>query len=107
MAATIKSRVPAKAKKGDIIEIKAQVTHDMESGQRKDAAGKVIPRRIINKFVCTWNAEVIVSSDWNTAMSANPFVSFFAVATESGQIKLAFHDDSGEIHEQVSEIVVE
>lgn len=107
MAATIKSRVPAKAKKGEIIEIKAQVTHDMETGQRKDAAGKVIPRRIINKFVCTWNNDVVVSSDWHTAMSANPFVSFFALATESGKIKLAFTDDTGEVYEQVSEIVVE
>lgn len=107
MAATIKSRVPSKARKGEIIEIKAQVTHDMETGQRKDAAGKPIPRRIINKFVCTWNDDVVVSSDWHTAMSANPFVSFFAVASESGKIKLAFHDDSGEVYEQVSEIVVE
>lgn len=107
MAAIIKARIPAKAKKGEVIEIKAQVTHDMESGQRKDAAGKPIPRRIINKFVCTWNTEVIVSSDWHTAMSANPFVSFFALATESGKVKLAFHDDNGEVHEHVADIVVE
>ncbi|MBF0325113.1 thiosulfate oxidation carrier complex protein SoxZ [Magnetospirillum moscoviense] len=106
-APTIKSRIPAKAKKGEIIEIKAQITHDMETGQRKDAAGKVIPRKIINKFVVTWNNDIVTSGDWHTAMSANPFVTCYALATESGKIKLAFHDDSGEVYEQVSEITVE
>jgi sulfur-oxidizing protein SoxZ len=106
-APTIKTRIPAKAKKGEIIEIKAQITHDMETGQRKDAAGKVIPRRIIKKFVATWNDDVIVSGDWNTAMSANPFVVFYAKASQSGKIKLAYHDDNGETYESVSDIVVE
>lgn len=104
---TIKTKIPAKAKKGEIIEIKAQITHDMETGQRKDAAGKALPRRIINKFVCTWNGEVVMSGDWHPAMSANPFVTFSAVATESGKIRLAFHDDSGEVYEHVAEIAVE
>ncbi|MGE5547186.1 MAG: thiosulfate oxidation carrier complex protein SoxZ [Solirubrobacterales bacterium] len=107
MSVPIKTRIPAKAKKGEIIEIKAQVTHDMESGQRKDAAGKPLPRRIINKMVCTWNNDVVMNADWYPAMSANPFVSFYAVATESGKITLKFHDDNGEVHEAAADIVVE
>lgn len=107
MPAQIKTRIPSKAKKGEIIEIKAQVSHDMESGQRKDAAGKPLPRRIINKMVCTWNNEVVTAADWHPAMSANPFVAFFTVATESGKITLKFHDDNGEVHETSADIVVE
>lgn len=104
---TIKTRIPAKAKKGEIIEIKAQITHDMETGQRKQANGMALSRRIINKFVCRWNGEIVISADWHTAMSANPFVSFFAVAETSGPIKLSFHDDNGEIYESVTEVAVE
>lgn len=104
---TIKTRIPAKAKKGEIIEIKAQITHDMETGQRKDAGGMPLARRIIKKFVCTWNGDVVISADWYTAMSANPLVAFTALAEKSGPIKLAFHDDNGEIYESVVEVVVE
>ncbi|MGE4278431.1 MAG: thiosulfate oxidation carrier complex protein SoxZ [Magnetospirillum sp.] len=104
---TIKTRIPAKAKKGEIIEIKAQITHDMETGQRKDAGGMPLARRIIKKFVCTWNAEVVISADWYTAMSANPLITFTALAEKSGPIKLAFHDDNGEIYEATADVVVE
>ena len=41
------------AKKGDIVEVKALVSHVMETGQRKDASGNTIPRKILNKFTCT------------------------------------------------------
>ncbi|CAA7624322.1 thiosulfate oxidation carrier complex protein SoxZ [Magnetospirillum sp. UT-4] len=105
-APAIKARIPAQAKKGEVIEIKAQITHDMESGQRKHPDGTPIPRRIINKFVCTWNKDVVVSSDWHTAMSANPFVTIYALATESGKITLTYHDDNGEKYEHSADIVV-
>lgn len=102
----IKSRIPKKAGKGEIIEIKAQISHDMETGQRKDASGAVLPRRIINKFVMTWNGDVVTSADWHPSMSANPFVTFYARATESGKITLTYHDDNGEVYETSSDIVV-
>lgn len=102
----IKSRIPSKAAKGEIVEIKLQITHDMESGQRKDAAGKVLPRRIINKMVCMWNNDVVTTADWYPSMSANPFVVFYAVATESGKISIKFHDDNGEVYETSSDITV-
>ena len=104
---SIRTRIPEKAKKGEIIEIRAQIAHDMETGQRKDSSGAALPRHIIKKFVCTWNDELVISADWNTAMSANPFVSFFARAEKSGALKLSYHDESGEIYESVSQITVE
>jgi len=103
----VKVRIPPKAKKGEIIEIKTQVSHDMETGLRKDAAGKTIPRHIITRFTCTWNNEPVISADWHQAVSANPFASFFAVATASGKIKLSWFDENGETLEYVHDIVVE
>jgi sulfur-oxidizing protein SoxZ len=103
----VKVRIPAKAKKGEIIEIKTQISHDMETGLRKDGAGKTIPRRIINRFSCTWNNEPVISADWHQAVSANPFASFFAMATSSGKIKLTWFDETGESFEYAHDILVE
>jgi len=103
----VKVRIPAKAGKDETIEIRTQVIHDMESGQRKDSAGRTIPRRIITKFTCTWNAEPIISADWHQAVSANPFSSFFAVATESGRIQLTWWDEAGEVLSYGHDIVVD
>ena len=64
------------AKKGDIIEVKALVSHVMETGQRKDRDGKVIPRKILNKFTCTVNGKEVFSADFEPAVSANPYIQF-------------------------------
>jgi sulfur-oxidizing protein SoxZ len=103
----VKVRIPLKAKKGEIIEIKTQLSHDMETGLRKDAAGKTIARHIITRFTCTWNNEPVISADWHQAMSANPFASFFAIATASGTINLTWFDENGETLEYAHPILVE
>lgn len=106
MAASIKTKIPATATKGEIIEVKTTIAHDMESGQRKDKDGKLIPRKIINKFVCTYNGKEVFSSEWHAAISANPYLSFFLRATASGEIKLAWTDDDGTVYDHTSQITV-
>ena len=64
------------AKKGDLVEVKALVSHIMESGQRKDRDGKTIPRKILNKFTCTVNGKEVFSADFEPAISANPYIQF-------------------------------
>jgi sulfur-oxidizing protein SoxZ len=78
--------VPAKAKRGHIIEIKTLISHPMESGYRVGTNGNMIPRDIIQRFVCTYNGEEIFRAELSPAIAANPFISFFTVATESGRI---------------------
>ena len=41
-------RVPTSAKKGEVVEIKTLITHPMETGQRKDSDGKIVPRLIVS-----------------------------------------------------------
>ena len=83
------------AKKGDIIEVKALVSHIMESGQRKGSDGKVIPRQILNKFTCTVNGKEVFSADFEPAISANPYIQFKFKAQESGPVVLTWTDDDG------------
>lgn len=109
MADNVKPRikVPKKAKKGEVIEIKTLITHKMESGQRKDKDGNRIPRQIINRFECKYNGEVVFSSDWHGAISANPYMSFHTVATESGTLEFTWVDDNGSVYSKTAKITVE
>jgi len=83
------------AKKGDLVEVKALVSHIMESGQRKDAQGKTIPRKILNKFTCTVNGKLVFSADFEPAISANPYIQFKFKADQSGPVVLTWVDDDG------------
>ncbi|MFD2180628.1 thiosulfate oxidation carrier complex protein SoxZ [Rhodoplanes azumiensis] len=83
------------AKKGDLVEVKALVAHIMESGQRKDKDGNVIPRKIINKFTCEVNGKPVFAADLEPAVSANPYLQFKFRAEESGKVVLAWIDDDG------------
>ena len=67
----------------------------MESGQRKDSAGKPIPRKIINNFTATFNGKVVFEADWHPAISANPYQSFFYKAVEIGEFTFTWKDDDG------------
>ncbi len=99
--------VPRKAKRGETIEIKTLISHIMETGFRRDTVGKPIPRDIITSFTCRYNGEEIFRADLYPAIAANPFISFFTVATESGTIDFEWTGDNG-FHETASaEIAVE
>jgi len=87
--------VPKKAKRGDIIEIKTLMSHIMETGYRHTAAGQVVPRDIITSFTCRYNGEEIFRADLYPAIAANPFIAFFAVATESGKFDFEWIGDNG------------
>jgi sulfur-oxidizing protein SoxZ len=86
---------PKTARKGEVVELKALILHPMETGFRPGTNGRLIPRNIIERFVATWNGAEIFSMDLSPAISANPFVSFFAVATESGRIGFRWTGDEG------------
>ncbi|MBA2126972.1 thiosulfate oxidation carrier complex protein SoxZ [Hyphomicrobium methylovorum] len=103
---TPRVRMPATAKAGEIIEVKTLISHEMESGQRKDAAGKLIPRHIINKFTATFNGQEILSADWHPAISANPYQSFPVRATETGTFVFTWFDDDGSVYKSEHKVEV-
>jgi sulfur-oxidizing protein SoxZ len=98
--------IPKQAKQGDIIEIKVLISHPMESGQRHDDDGKIIPRKIINRFVCAWNGEEVFSADLFPAIAANPFLAFTAVARASGTVSLTWVDDDGAVQTELVPVTV-
>jgi sulfur-oxidizing protein SoxZ len=99
--------VPATAKRGEVLEIKTLIAQVMETGYRIGVTGKPIPRDIIDDFVCTYNGEEVFRAKFYPAVAANPFISFFTVATESGTLAFSWTDQHGATQVQTAEIEVE
>lgn len=99
-------KVPKSAAAGEVIVIKTLISHNMESGQRKDGDGNVIPRQIINKFECTFNDAPVFSCDISPAVSANPYFEFTAKVMEAGTFKFKWTDDDGSVFEDSKEIAI-
>jgi sulfur-oxidizing protein SoxZ len=89
--------VPAKAKKGDVIEVKALIGHVMETGFRHDNFGKLIPRDIITGFTCSYAGEEVFRMDLFTGVAANPFVGFTTIAIETGELLFEWTDQHGRV----------
>jgi sulfur-oxidizing protein SoxZ len=82
---------------GDIIEIKALISHAMETGQRRDAAGHLVARHIIKTFKASFNGQQVFTADLQPGISANPFIAFTMKVTGPGDLELAWIDDSDAI----------
>ena len=99
--------VPKKAKRGEVIEIKTLMSHIMETGYRRTAAGELVPRDIVTSFACRYNGVEIFRADLFPAIAANPFITFFTVATESGKFEFDWIGDKGFTETASASILVE
>ena len=98
--------MPKTARKGEIIEIKAIVQHDMETGFRHTEQGKLIPRDIIRVFTCQFNGAEIFKADFFPAVGANPLLIFTVIATTSGTLQFSWAGDDGYLATNQSQITV-
>ena len=81
----------------DKTTVRVLVSHEMESGQRKDAAGKIVPAWFIQMINASWNGKTVMSAQWGTAVSKNPFVQFSFKGGKAGdKIAVSWTDNRGE-----------
>ncbi len=108
MASDIKPRirVPQSARRGEIVEIKTLVSHPMESGQRRDERGELVPRNIINRLTVTFNGKPVFDARLEGAVAANPAINFFLRCMESGRLDFTWTDDDGAVHRASQAITV-
>ena len=108
MASGVRPRVkvPRSASAGETITIKTLISHQMESGQRKDSDGNTIPRSIINRFVVDFNGENVLDVKMEPAISTNPYFEFEATVPESGDFHFTWYDDDGSVYEDTQTIEV-
>ncbi len=106
MANNIRIAAPKTVRKGEVIELKTLIQHAMESGYRVDKRGEPIPRKILQKFECFYDDTLIFEAEFHRGVAANPFLTFYTRAENSGILKFRYTEETGEIFEDSVEITV-
>ncbi|MBX9592083.1 MAG: thiosulfate oxidation carrier complex protein SoxZ [Hyphomonadaceae bacterium] len=88
-------RLPEQAKVGEVIEVKTLISHVMETGQRKEADGKSIPRSIINSFTAKFAGTEVFNAELQPGISANPYIAFHMKVPGPGEFEFTWVDDAG------------
>ncbi len=82
---------------GDVVEVKVLMRHDMETGQRKDAAGVAVPAHFIQTLVAKCNDKVVLDMLMGTSISKDPFLSFkFKGGNKGDKISISWTDNKGD-----------
>ena len=90
-------RLRAKVKSG-VTEVKALISHPMETGLRKDKkTGEKIPAHFIQEVNCEHGGKNVLTAEWGVAVSKNPYLSFkFKGGNKGDTIKVSWVDNKGE-----------
>jgi sulfur-oxidizing protein SoxZ len=88
--------VPSQAKRGELVEIRIAIQHPMETGFRMDNNGKAIPKNTISNLLCRYNGTDVFRAEMGSGIAANPYLRFYIVAQDSGEVEFSWVDDAGE-----------
>ncbi len=82
---------------GDKATVRILMSHEMETGQRKDAAGKVIPAWFIQEVSASHNGKVVLNAQWGPSVAKNPFLQFSIKGAKSGDhVAVTWVDNRGD-----------
>lgn len=98
--------VPPRARKGEVVEIRAMIQHEMETGFRPLPQGGFAPRLILRRYECDYDGATVFAADLHPAIAANPYVAFRLRATRSGELVFRWIDDRGAVREERAAIEV-
>ena len=89
-------RIRAQAS-GDKATVRVLMSHEMESGQRKDAAGKLVPAWHITEVTAALNGKPVLAAEWGPAVSKNPFLQFVIKGAKAGdKVSISWKDNKGD-----------
>jgi sulfur-oxidizing protein SoxZ len=82
---------------GDKTTVRVLMGHEMESGQRKDANGRLIPSWYIQEVTVNHNGKIVMTAEFGTSVSKNPYLQFVIKGAKAGEkISLSWKDNKGE-----------
>ena len=82
---------------GGFTDVRVLMTHPMETGQRKDAEGKVVPMHFIQNLTVKVNGRTVIDGQTSQAVSRNPVFSFRLRGGAKGdKIEVSWLDNQGE-----------
>ncbi|MDO5622487.1 MAG: thiosulfate oxidation carrier complex protein SoxZ [Paracoccus sp. (in: a-proteobacteria)] len=93
--------------KGEIVRVRAQTVHTMETGFRFDAEGRVLPQDTMTAFRTTLNDDLLLDWQPERAIAQNPYIEFTFAARQSGTLRMVWTDDSGDFAEAEREITLQ
>jgi len=97
-------RIRAVEKDG-VVEVKALMSHIMETGQRKDKNGKIVPAHFIDVVQAKCNDKLVLDAQWGPAVSRDPFLAFkFKGGKKGDKLTLSWKDNEGESRTDTTEI---
>lgn len=82
---------------GDKATVRVLMSHEMESGQRKDSSGKLVPAHFINEVSASLNGKVVLTAEWGPSVSKNPFMQFVVKGAKAGdKLSVSWKDNKGD-----------
>lgn len=80
----------------DGVEVRVLMSHEMETGQRRDSAGALVPAHFISNVTVTHAGKTVLAAEWGPAVSKNPFLQFkFKGAKKGDEITVRWDDNKG------------
>jgi sulfur-oxidizing protein SoxZ len=92
---TARIQIPGKVRRGEPFPVRIAIQHVMETGFRYDLMGKRIPKNVVNMLVCRYAGEEVFRAEMGSGIAANPYLQFYTVARESGELEFSWVDDAG------------
>jgi sulfur-oxidizing protein SoxZ len=91
--------------KGDLADVRVLMVHPMETGQRKDTNGDIVPMHFIQEVAVRVNGKLMLEGQISQAVSRNPVFSFRLKGVKAGdKLEIAWHDNRGERSQSVTAI---
>ena len=83
--------------KGDTVDVRVLMSHEMETGQRKDAKGEIVPMHFIQSVIVSHNGNPVLDAQWSQAVSRNPFLGLRVKGAKAGdKISVTWADNKGD-----------
>lgn len=81
---------------GEITEIRILMQHPMETGQRKDDKGQLLPAHFIQTFTVYLNGKPIIDGQLNVSIAKNPLFAFKSRGIKTGdKLAVSWMDNTG------------
>lgn len=82
---------------GDAADVKVLMSHPMETGQRKNEKGELVPVHFIQSVIATHNGKTVLDVQWSQAIARNPFLGFRVKGAKAGdKITVTWTDTTGD-----------
>lgn len=93
--------LPPAAARGEVVELRVLISHPMETGYRRDADGRPLPRDLIRRFSCHCDGELVFAAELHAAIAANPYLAFpMRVGDGPGALEFRWEGDNGFAHRE-------